>query len=839
ERLGGGGMGVVYKAEDTKLGRTVALKFLPPHLSANPNAKERFIHEAKAASALDHPNIGTIHEIGETEDGRLYIAMAYYGGETLKKKIERGPLPVAEVTNYALQMARGMEKAHQAGIIHRDIKPANVLVTEDGLVKIVDFGLAKMADLQLTTTGTRMGTVAYMSPEQARGEGVGQQTDVWALGVVLYELLTGERPFKGDYPEAIVYSVLNEDATPLTALNPNVPPDLEHVVGLCMEKSKDLRYPSMADLLADLEVWAQEKDVPRPSSVRPVLIVGMSVLATLLVLLAIAPIRQEIVKALRLSGLPRQVHLAVLPLMQADADSVDQDFTNGLVETLARKLKQVEQSDQFWIESTEEIRKRAITNSTEAWETFGVNLALIVETERSEDTVRIALTLVDALTQRPIKDAEVIRPVAKLATLSDNLVSELANMLEIDLPPSTRSLLTTGGTATPEAVDFYTRGLGNLQGYQEAKNIDTAIHLFEQAIRRDSSYALAYAGLGEAYLRKFEATKDIQWADQAERYCERALELEDLISPTVYLTLGFINIGRGLPGFAKGAFELALAKEPTSADAYLGLAKAFEALNRIDDAEEAYRRAIELKPDYWAGYNALGVFYAKQQHYEDAIEPFQQVIDLTPLNARGHRNLAAVYFYLNRNQEAYERLEIALEVEPDYAGYYNLANLYFYDASYRQAAETYRKALELQDTDYKVWGALAEAYYWINAGHDKIFDAYERAASLAEEQRKRNPRDQAIYPNLAGYHAMLGDSSKALALLHDVEMLHPLNGEILFQIGVVYEQLNKRDLALQWIDRAINKGYSLVEINRFPGLAELRADKRFQSMLPTASTDEN
>ena len=199
EKLGGGGMGVVYKARDLKLKRTVALKFLPPELTRDEEAKVRFMHEAQAASALDHVNVGSIHEIDEAEDGRLFIAMAYYAGETLKKKIARGPLPVAEALDYAVQIAQGLSKAHEAGIIHRDVKPANVMVTEEGVVKIVDFGLAKVAEqTQLTKTGTTLGTVAYMSPEQARGEAVDQRTDIWALGVVLYEMLVGRRPFPGE-----------------------------------------------------------------------------------------------------------------------------------------------------------------------------------------------------------------------------------------------------------------------------------------------------------------------------------------------------------------------------------------------------------------------------------------------------------------------------------------------------------------------------------------------------------------------------------------------------------------------------------------------------------------
>ena len=252
EKLGGG-MGVVYKARDTRLDRLVALKFLPPHLSTDDEAKQRFIHEARAASTLDHPNICTIHDISETEEGQLFIAMAYYHGETLKKKITQGPLPIEEAHDYAIQIARGLSRAHEMGIVHRDIKPANVMVTDRGLAKVVDFGVAKAAtDMGLTKTGTTLGTAAYMSPEQARGTGVDSRTDIWALGVVFYEMLTGERPFKGDYEQATIYWILNEDPEPIREIRPEVPESLAQVVETSLQKKVSERFQTMNEVLTAL-----------------------------------------------------------------------------------------------------------------------------------------------------------------------------------------------------------------------------------------------------------------------------------------------------------------------------------------------------------------------------------------------------------------------------------------------------------------------------------------------------------------------------------------------------------------------------------------------------------
>jgi serine/threonine protein kinase len=259
EKLGEGGMGVVYKAEDTKLDRFVALKFLPLHLSQSQDDKQRFIHEAKAASALDHPNICTVYEIGETEDGQMFIAMAYYEGASLKEKIERGPMAIEEAIDIATQISRGLTKAHSKQIIHRDIKPANLLIAEDDIAKIVDFGLAKLAGrTMLTKEGTTLGTASYMSPEQTQGADVDHRTDIWALGAVIYELITGQQPFVGDYEQAVLYSIMNEESKPITGLRTGVPMELERIVSKALKKNPAERYQRIDEMLVDLKSVSED-----------------------------------------------------------------------------------------------------------------------------------------------------------------------------------------------------------------------------------------------------------------------------------------------------------------------------------------------------------------------------------------------------------------------------------------------------------------------------------------------------------------------------------------------------------------------------------------------------
>lgn len=344
EKLGQGGMGVVYKAQDLKLDRFVALKFLPPHLSGNEEEKKRFMQEAKAASALDHPNICTIHEIDETADGRMFIAMAYYEGETLKQRTSSNQLPINSAIEIAMQIAQGLAKAHEHGIVHRDLKPENVIITKDGIAKIVDFGLAKLAGhTRLTKDGTAKGTAAYMSPEQARGEDTDHRTDIWSLGVVMYEMLTGHLPFTGEQEPAVVYSILTKEPKPASAWRADIPAALEQIVNRAMAKEADQRFQRAEEMQEGLEILKQQPEAGplkkhRTTSLRALkrkrtyLYGGM---AGLLVLLSVIVIYNFI---------PQQnviASVAVLPFVNSSANPETEFLSNGLSEGLIRSLSQL------------------------------------------------------------------------------------------------------------------------------------------------------------------------------------------------------------------------------------------------------------------------------------------------------------------------------------------------------------------------------------------------------------------------------------------------------------------------------------------------------------------
>ncbi|MCZ6703888.1 MAG: protein kinase, partial [Ignavibacteria bacterium] len=514
EKLGGGGMGVVYKAQDTKLDRTVALKFLPPHLHLDEEAEKRFISEAKAASSFDHPNICTIYDISKTDDDQLFIAMACYEGETLKKKLENGPFKIEDVIDYYIQIAKGLERAHEAGITHRDIKPANIMITNRNEVKILDFGLAKsLNDPGVTKIGSTVGTASYMSPEQAKGTEINHQSDIWSLGVVMYQMITGRAPFEGDYEQAVIYAIINEEPIPISESSENCPQLLIEIVNKCLKKDPSDRYQTTAELLDDLKILAidpdseskisQQKAVTKKSggflSNKKKLLTTAGVIILLIFLSSFLPSGLEFFKSLLgFKSEPSEQHLLVLPLTNIGGDEDKQAFCDGLMETLSSKLTQVEQFDgSLWVVPSSEVIRNKISSPDEAYQRYGVNLAVTGSLQFLDDLLRLTLNLVDAKNLRQLNSSVIDIEAKNISSLQDKSVIKLLEMLHIELEPESKDILSAGGTDVPEAYEYYIQGRGYLQRYENVDNIDKAINLFKLASEKDSYYALVYAGLGE------------------------------------------------------------------------------------------------------------------------------------------------------------------------------------------------------------------------------------------------------------------------------------------------------------------------------------------------------
>ena len=847
QKLGGGGMGVVYKAEDTRLKRTVALKFLPEEIGENPSSKERFLREARAAGALDHPNIAVVHDVGESPDG-MFIAMAYYPGESIKKKIERGPLPIEEALELGRQIAEGLAAAHNSEIIHRDIKPANVMVTREGQAKIVDFGLAKLAgEVTLTRAGANVGTVVYMSPEQVRGERVDQRTDLWSLGVLLYEMITGKRPFSGKTEVTAINAILSEAPTPLLKGRPDCPELVEDLVLALLSKDREDRPTTAAvvaqrlsDLqfsfdstkpLSDLKRFRKkETGWSRLKRGRRLLIAWVvGILAAILLAWAAGITFWNGNGDPPVGAAREETHLAVLPLTYVGDDPGAQAFSDGLVETLTSTLTHLEEfQGTLWVVPASEVRHRGVESVEQAREIFGVNFAITGSLQRSAERIRLSLNLVDAGTLRQVSSEVIDHRASDLPRFQDRVGIKVAEMLEIELDPATLTVLTSTRPPESEAYDLHIQARGYLQRYDKPGNLTHAIDLLERALAIDDQYALAEASLGEAYWRLYESSHDQILVDSAKQACARAVELDPDLAP-VHVTLGLVETGTGQYDEALASFNRALELDPRSAEAYRGLAAAQNRLGMIGEAESTLERAITLRPMDWGGYSHLGAFYVRHGRYDEAIEQFQKCIELTPDNYLAYSNLGGVYFYLDRRDEARDMFERSLRAEPNYRAYSNLGTLLFAEGEYAEAARSFEKALELDDSDYRVVANLASAHHFAGE-RDEAMRTWDQASAMVAAMLEVNPNEPVLLASLAVYRASSGRPDEARPLVEKALELAPKEVGVLKLASEAYESLGERDLALEHLITAVSLGYPLAALDENPTFMHLRNDPRLRTL---------
>ncbi len=859
KKLGEGGMGVVYKARDNKLSRDVALKFLPDHASMTPENRSRFLHEAKSAAQLNHTNISQIYSIEEDNSGNQFIVMEYIDGIDLQQLIKnhfKYPDATAElsgnkqesIASYSLQIVRGLKAAHEKGITHRDIKPANIIVSKTGEIKILDFGLAKIADTErLTKDGSTVGTAAYMSPEQIQGEESDRRSDIWSFGVVLYEMVTGKLPFGGVYEHSVMYSIMNTDPPPIEKSETEIPAELESLIFRCLEKEPEERYQSAAELMNDLlnifEYTNQElgsssdarssqyKSSESVSKKRKTILYAgvIGVLAVITVL--VFAFRDDSQNSLPLPG-SESIHLAVLPFTNIGDDPGRQVFSDGLVETITSNLSQLQRFQRdLLVVPAGELRNENITSASEAYKKFGVNYAIAGSLQPIADRLRLTVTLINTKNLRQINSAVIDVNASEVLELHNKSVENLLTMLNLELNPEAERAIREGNTSDPEAFELYLQGLGYLQDFHDGlENVELALAAYEEAVVLDPEFALAYAGLGQANWRKFQITREREWVEKAIEHAEYARNLNDKLVQ-VNITLGMINTGTGNYEQAIGNFRDALSTDAMNAEAHRGLARAHEYAGNIEEAESAFMRAIRLKPDYWEGYNGLGWFYYRHSEYEKAIEQFNRVIEITPDNYRGYLNVGGMYYLTENFDRAIAMFEHSLDLHKSYDALSNLGTIYYAKGQFEQAANMYESALEIHDRESHLWGNLATAYYWINGKRDQAIETYQKAIDLAREEMKINPNDSYLIIDLAGYEAVVGNENEARLLIEKALKLAPENSDVMFRAATTFERLGDRNEALAWIRKAIENGHSRSEIMNQPDLDDLISDERLQKIL--------
>jgi tetratricopeptide (TPR) repeat protein/predicted Ser/Thr protein kinase len=828
EKLGEGGMGVVYLARDRKLKRKVALKFLPRHFSLNTTEQKRFEQEAQAAALLNHPNIAQVYAI-EEEEGEQFIVMEYVEGMNLKEVIRQDKLTIDKKLKISVQIAEGIKAAHEKGIIHRDIKSSNIMINPDGLVKIMDFGLARVLETDhITKTGTTVGTTAYMSPEQLAGHEADERSDIWSYGVVLYELFCGELPFKGKYEQAIIYAITEEDPKPISQISSDIPGRIEHLIHRCLEKNHQMRYQNFSEVLEDLNESKPLKKRKTSTTKAAYLYVGIF---TVLVFGALLLFSQFNIP-LKAGDIPEKRYLAVLPIENIGGDPGLQAICDGLAETFSYKLSELEKyEDSYWVAPAGELRNEKIKSVTQAKSKFGINLAILSSIQTIADSTRLILELVDADNIRRLDTEQIVVPSQNLALLEQNGVRAMLEMLQIEIDSGMDKAIREGGPSDPEAYEYYLKGRANLQDAAIWDSLGNAIDFFEKAIEIDPEFALAHAGLGESYWRKYETSHDLNFLQKADSSLNRALALnKDL--PQVQTLLGILKTGTGKYEEANYHFRRALDIDPKYSPAYSELARAYEEQGETEKAVNTYMHAIELKPDYWAGYNDLGTHYLITGKSEDAIKQFEKVIEITPGNSSVYSNLGIAYHMMDSLEEARRMYETSLALEKNPLTANNLAGIYYDEEMYREAVQMYKIVLESTPDRYDVWGNLALAQS--KSGRKKdAEESYGAAIEKAHAKLEVNPSDPEILADLSGYYSDLGDSAKAVEYVSDALEMNAKDIRIRKQAVSVYEKMGMREEALRWVDSSM-----IADIESQSELADLVADPRYLDWKTRVTTDK-
>jgi len=854
---GVGGMGVVYKALDLKLNRTVALKFLPADLTLNAKDKERFLQEARTASALDHTNIGVIHGLEETSDGHTFIVMAYYEGLTLQERIRRGPMAPKDALDVMAQVARGLMEAHEHSIIHRDIKPSNIIITRQNVAKIVDFGLARVASNAATTlTAGPVGTLAYMSPEQVRNEPLDRRTDIWSMGVVLEEMLTGKHPFERGNMSAVLLAIL-EQPPPVEGMDPL----LAAIVCRALAKDRTHRYADCREFLADIEACkptfasapsassnrnlkTSSRDLKRAlehaSSSRSLAtpverarrwLVELSAAVLLLAALSllIPSLRQRAGDLLSSKTAGTEKHIAVLPFDNIGNDASNEAISEGLMDSLTSKLSNLQEGEQaLWVVPASEVRRRKVNDPEAALREFGATLVVKGSVMRDNSGVHLTINLIRTKDVRQEGSLSLQDPAGDFAALQDQAVSGLARLMHVEVPAT--ALRASEGPAAPAAYESYLKALGYMQRYDKPGNLDQAIDALTGAVRTDSQFALGYAALGEAYRLKYQLDKNLKWTELALANGNKATTLNDSL-PTAYVTLGQVHSSLGQNDLALSEFQRALRLDSRNADALQGEAHSYDQAGRTADAEAAYKQAIALRPDYWDGYNSLGLFYDDHGKYDDAIAQLQHAIQLTPDNAQAYSNLGAAYLDSGDPKKAplaEAALKKSIELSPSYPAYANLGFLYHARHDYADAAAVTEKALALNDKNFMVWANLAAAYE--NLGDlKKAAAAQDREQPLLEQALQQSPRDAASHARLGLLYAQKKMREKALSQIQTALALAPEDSDALENVGEAYELLGDRKQAIEYIEKSLQKGYSLDMLKGDPNLKNLLSDPNFRA----------
>lgn len=731
DKLGEGGMGVVYKAEDTRLKRPVALKFLSAHLTRDPEANKRFIYEAQAASALDHQNVCTIYQVDETDDGQMFIAMAYYEGETLKEKIADGPLSQEEALSITIQIAHGLTKAHEKGIVHRDINPSNIIIRPDGVVKIIDFGLTKLLGAtQITETGTRKGTVAYMSPEQAAGSDINHRTDIWSLGVVLYEMLTGKRPFAGDHYQAVIFRILNQAPEDPYGLNSEISPELAQIINKALEKKPQSRYQDTSVILADLKKEEAQtsginhRNKSRFSKVGSAINYGIRKKSSRLILLSsvfAVLLFVAFILSRTFNTSNRVEAIAVLPLANLSGDPEQAYISDGMTADLINNLAKIRSLHVISLTSSMHYKDTDKTIPEIAAE---LKVGFLVEgsVRMSDDQAQVTVQLVDGHSDRHLWAERYTRDISNAYNLYYEIVRTIADEIELPLTPEENRRFSGLQSVHPDVYRYFQRGKHFRKGLTQ--NQAKAIEYFKKAISIDSTFALGYAELANTYTQ--------------------------------------LGISGGLSrekGYEKGTAAI---KKALALDDQLAEAHATDALLKMwyewdwIGAEKAFKRALDLIPGSVDIYDRYLTFLVATQQKKEGLAIVRKMLDADPHSPRLNLQMGWTYLHLGEYELAEKQLKYTADLSPaSYWPHVQLAWVYAVKGDYAKALE--KCEFLIKNYPKKKFASFG----WIYAAGGQVDKALNILKRLEENYHKR----PSYTFQIAKIYAALGNNDKAFEWL--------------------------------------------------------------------------
>lgn len=816
-KIGQGGYATVWRARDTLLGRNVALKLLDEKIAASAKARRRFLHEAQTAAALDHHGIVAVYDSGET-NGQVYIALSLIDGETLSERVARRLIAFDEAVRIVCAAAEALGHAHQRSVIHRDVTGRNIMLARDGRVIVLDFGLALAAwESRVTSTETTMGTAPYMAPEVMRGGEADARSDLYGLGIVLYEALTGAFPFVGEQPQAVFYAAMNLDPVPPRERRPELPPRLERVVMKAIARDPAERYQTAEEFIAALRGVTPSEPVPPPpgpvSSLESGLTSGQGA---------------DVPSAIRASRDPSRapIYLAVLPF-EAIPSSGDPE---GACATLASRLAESVSGALTRASGLRVVPPPTAPLPSEMREVarqVGANLLLRGSVRRAGSQVRVDYSLLDPWRGTQVGGDVVDGSALQIFDVEDRVIASVARALEVEPPPGAT---THARPADPAAHEHYLQALGYLRRYDNEASVDGAIHLLERLIASDPGIAIYYAAITRAFFHKRDRTKQQIWEGRAAAACERALAL-DSGRPEVSVALGEVRTRSGQYDAAVEAYTDALRQRPGYYEAMLGVASARAASGCLAEAERACREAIALQPSDWRGHDWLGRILFQGGRFAGAVEPWQRVVELTPDNSLGRRHLGSAFYRLDRFDDAVTAYRESLDIQPNDEAYTNLGAALYFLRRDDEALAALRKATELTPADPERWGNLGNACHWI-PGHDaEAATALDRAIGLMRERLERNPAQPGAWARMAGWLANRARGGEAESAIRRAIELAPADVHCMVSAGRVCLELGDRKACLRWFRKAKRAGYGMEELRRGRDLAPHLGDPEFARVL--------